>query len=328
MQWRHQSRIIANRERKHPCQTLAHNLHTAMALNNNLEFLWHKSLQELQEIWSRRDWSVRRTMDIWRAQNEATRLGVYVPENISRDGLIDLLNYFSKGCVLKTSPSSRRRMAGAEMGLYTTSHTGQYKTWTVDHELRTGYNTRTSTSTLTSIWKYNKKYILGLACSQRGRGYSRQATTSPGRQCQTESQAEQRREYRDKKVELRLMDGELWKISPPKSLPSNPVHKVAMKVQTKEVPISPNFPLTTLRSPSDHESRHRQWSLWEQLFWQVCWFGSVNFSAWRTVPSERRPQQELTAKCVPPERRWLALSCSFENWSSRSSRWGRAKGTR
>ena len=152
MPWRHQARIIANRERKHPCQTLAHNLHTAMALNNNLEFLWHKSLQELQEIWSRREWSVRRTLDIWRAQNKATRLGVYVPENISRDGLIDLLKYFSKECLLKTSPSSRPRMAGAEMGLYTTSHTGQYKTSTADHELRTGYNTRTSTWTLTSTY--------------------------------------------------------------------------------------------------------------------------------------------------------------------------------
>ena len=35
-------------------------------------------------------------------------------------------------------------------GLYTTSHTGQYKTWTADHELRTGYNTQTSTATSTS----------------------------------------------------------------------------------------------------------------------------------------------------------------------------------
>ena len=123
------------------------------------------------------------------------------------------------------------------------------------------------------------------------------------------------------------MDGEPWKISPPKSHPSNPVHKAAMKEQNKEVPISSNFLLTSRRSLSDHKSRHRQWSLCEQFFWQVCWFGRVNFSAWRTVPSERRPQQELTAKCVPPERRCLALSCNVENWSSRSSRWGRAKET-
>ena len=123
------------------------------------------------------------------------------------------------------------------------------------------------------------------------------------------------------------MDGEAWKISPPKSHPSNPVHKAAVKEQNKEVPISSNFPLTFRSSLSDHESRHRQWSLCEQFFWQVCWFGRVNLSAWRTVPSERRPQQELTAKCVPPERRCLALSCNFENWSSRSSRWGRAKET-
>ena len=123
------------------------------------------------------------------------------------------------------------------------------------------------------------------------------------------------------------MDGEAWKISPPKSHPSNPVHKAAMKEQNKEVLISSNFPLTSRRSLSDHKSRHRQWSLCQQFFWQVCWFGRVNFSAWRTVPSERRPQQELTAKCVPPERRCLALSCNVENWSSRSSRWGRAKET-
>ena len=43
------------------------------------------------------------------------------------------------------------------------------------------------------------------------------------------------------------MDGEPRKISPPKSHPS----KAAMKVQNKEVPISPNFPLTTRRNPSD-----------------------------------------------------------------------------
>ena len=59
------------------------------------------------------------------------------------------------------------------------------------------------------------------------------------------------------------------------------------------------------------------------VVWQVCWFGSVNFCAWRTVPSERQPQQESTAKCVRPERKWPVPR--LWKWSSRSNQWGRGQ---
>ena len=65
-----------------------------MALKNHLKFLLCKSLPEQVQV--------NRFSEHWtffELENEATHLGKYVPENISRDGLTDLCSgtNFSQG---------------------------------------------------------------------------------------------------------------------------------------------------------------------------------------------------------------------------------------